>query len=78
MHDSESDTFNPINKNDEFCKSLKKIGIDAQTKQIDTDDVEKGNYYSKHYTHTPAMVTNHGTIQLKSSNIDVVQIIQKG
>lgn len=78
MHDSESDISHPVNKNEEFCESLKKIGIDAQIKAIDTDEIEKENYYSKHYTNTPAMVTNHGTIKLKSTNIDVVQVIQKG
>lgn len=78
MHDSESDTFHPMNKNEEFCESLKKIGLDAEAKQIDTDEIEKENYYSKHFTHTPAMVTNHGIVKLKGSNIDVVQIIQKG
>jgi hypothetical protein len=78
MHDSESDTSHPVNKNEEFCESLKKIGIDAEARQIDADEIEKENYYSRHYSHTPVMVTNHGTIKLKGSNIDVVQIIQKG
>lgn len=78
MHDSESDTYHPENKNEEFCESLKKIGVSAESQQIDTDEIEQENYYSKHYTHTPAMVTNHGTIKLTNSNIDVVQIIQKG
>jgi hypothetical protein len=78
MHDSESDTFHPMNKNEEFCESLKKIGIDAEAKPIDTDEIEKENYYSDNFTNTPAMVTNHGIIILKGLNIDVVQIIQKG
>jgi hypothetical protein len=78
MHDSESDISHPVNKNEEFCESLKKIGIDAETKLIDTDEIEKENYYSKYYTNTPAMVTNHGIIKLKSTNIDVVQVIQRG
>jgi len=78
MHDSESDTIHLVNKNEEFCESLKKIGLDAKANQIDTDEVEKENYYSRHYSHTPLMVTNHGTITLKGTNIDVVQIIQKG
>ena len=78
MHDSESDTFHPMNKNVEFSQSLKQIGVDAEPKLIDTDEVEKENYYSKNYSHTPSMVTNHGTIVLKGTNIDVVQIIQKG
>jgi hypothetical protein len=78
MHDSESDTFHPLNKNVEFSQSLKKIGVDAEAKEIDTDEVEKESYYSKHFSHSPSMITNHGTIALKGSNIDIVQIIQKG
>jgi hypothetical protein len=78
MHDSESDTFHPTNKHEEFCESLKKIGVDAEAKPIDTEEIEKENYYSKNFTHSPAMVTNHGIIKLKGSNIDEVQIIQKG
>lgn len=78
MHDSESDNSHPVNKNEEYCESLKKIGIDATANKIDTDEAEKENYYSRHYSHTPTMVTNHGTISLKGTNIDVVQIIQKG
>ncbi|CUR51548.1 conserved protein of unknown function [Nitrosotalea devaniterrae] len=78
MHDSESDTFHPVNKNEEYSEMLKKIGIDAKANPIDTDDTEKENFYSRHYSNTPVMVTNHGTITLKGSNIDVVQIIQKG
>ena len=78
MHDSESDTFHPMNKNEEFCETLKKIGVDAEARQTDTDEIEKENCYSNNFTNTPSMVTNHGIIKLKGSNIDIVQIIQKG
>jgi hypothetical protein len=78
MHDSESDTFLPTSIGKEFCESLKKIGVNAEVKQIDTDELESGDYYSKDFTNTPAMVTNHGVIQIIGSNIDVVQVIQKG
>lgn len=78
MHDSESDMSHPMNKNEEYCLSLKKIGIDAEAKPLDTDEAEKENYYSKYFTNSPAMVTNHGVIKLKGSNIDEVQIIQRG
>lgn len=78
MHDSEQDTFQQLNKNEEFCESLKKIGIDAESLQIDTEEVEKGNYYSRHFSNTPVMVTNHGVVKLKGSNVDLIQIIQKG
>jgi hypothetical protein len=77
MHDSEPDMFHPMNKNEEYCESLKKIGIDAEAKPLDTD-VEKEDYYSKYFANSPAMVTNHGVIKLKGSNIDEVQIIQRG
>ena len=78
MHDSESDVYQPVNKNEEYCESLKKIGINAEAKPLDMDKVEQENYYSKHFTNSPAMVINHGIITLKGSNIDEVQIIQKG
>jgi hypothetical protein len=78
MHDSEPDTYQPINKQEEFCKLLKKIGVDAETKLIGVIEQEKGDYFSKHFVNTPAMVTNHGIVQIKGSNIDLVQIIQKG
>ena len=78
MHDSESDTFPQISKSEEFCDLIEKIGVNAEVKQIGSDEVEKGDYYSKHFTHSPAMVTNHGCVKLKGSNIDIVQIIQKG
>ncbi len=78
MHDSESDTFQPVNKNVEFSQSLKQIGVDAEAKEIDTDEIEKESCYSKYFSSTSSMVTNLGTIALKGSNIDIVQIIQKG
>ena len=78
MHDSESDMSYPINKNEEFCNSLKKIGVDAEAKPLDVDKTEKENCYSKYFTNSPAMVTNHGIIKLRGSNIDEVQIIQRG
>jgi hypothetical protein len=78
MHDSEQDTFVQKNKNELFCDLLEEIGIESEAKEIGTDEVEKGDYYSKSFTHSPIMVTNHGCIKIKNANIDVVQIIQKG
>ena len=78
MHDSESDTIHLVNKHEEYCESLKKIGITAEAKLLDMDEMEKEDYYSKNFTNSPAMVTNHGIITLKGSNIDEVQIIQRG
>jgi len=78
MHDSEPDTFTQISKREEFCGLLEKIGVQAEVKQIDSDEIEKGDCYSKQFTHSPAMVTNHGCVKIKNSNIDIVHIIQKG
>ncbi|MGI0082905.1 MAG: hypothetical protein ACREAF_06475 [Nitrosopumilaceae archaeon] len=78
MHDSEGETIVLKTKPEQFCDLLQHIGIQAEAKEIATDEVEKGDYYSRYFTQTPRMVTNKGCAVIKSSNIDVVQIIQKG
>ncbi len=78
MHDSESDTFVLQSWPEKFSDMLKKIGVDSESKQIGTDDVEKSDYYSRYFSHTPRMMTNKGCLDVKGSNIDVIQIIQKG
>ena len=57
---------------------LKEIGVDSEPKEIGTDDVEKGDYYSRYFAHTARMITNRGCLDVKNSNIDTIQIIQKG
>ena len=78
MHDSELDTFVLQSWPEKFSDMLKKIGVDSKLKQIGTDDVEKGDYYRRYFSHTPRMMTNKGCLDVKNSNIDVIQIIQKG
>ena len=78
MHDSEPDTFVLQSWPEKFSDMLKKIGVDSESKQIGTDDVEKGDYYSRYFSQTPRMVTNKGCLVVTNSNIDVIQIIQKG
>jgi hypothetical protein len=78
MHDSESDTFVLQSWPEKFSSMLKTIGVDSELKLIGTDDVEKGDYYSRYFSQTPRMITNKGCLDVKSSNIDVIQIIQKG
>lgn len=78
MHDTEEETFVPKTMPEKFCELLEKIGIQAQAKEIATDAVEKGDYYGRLFSNTPYIVTNKGCVEIKSSNIDVVQIIQKG
>jgi len=78
MHDEEGDTFVLKTWPEKFCDMLKEIGVDSQSKEIGTDDVEKDDYYSRYFAQTPRMITNRGCLDVKNSNIDVIQIIQKG
>ncbi|RNJ75594.1 MAG: hypothetical protein D9C04_07345 [Nitrosopumilus sp. B06] len=78
MHDEEPDTFVYKTWPEKFSDMLGEIGVDSEAKEIGTDDVELGDYYSRYFAQTPRMVTNRGCIGVKDSNIDVVQIIQKG
>ncbi len=78
MHDSESDTIVLKSYPQKFCDILSEIGVEAISKEIATDKVEEGEYYSRCFTQTPRMVTNKGCLEVKKSNIDVIQIIQKG
>jgi len=78
MHDSEPDTFVYQTWPEKFSVMLKNIGIDSQSKEIGSDEIEKGDYFSRYFSQTPRMVTNKGCLDVKNSNIDVIQIIQKG
>ena len=78
MHDTEPDTFVLQSWPEKFSDMLKEIGVDSESKEIGTDPVEIGDYYSRYFAHTARMITNRGTLDVKNSNIDVIQIIQKG
>ncbi len=78
MHDTEPDTFVYKTWPERFSDMLKEIGVDSESKEIGTDDVEKGDYYSRYFAQTPRMITNRGCLDVKGSNIDVIQIIRKG
>ena len=78
MHDSEPDTLVLKTFPQRYSEFLTKIGIDSAPKEIATDEVEKGDYYSRCFSQTPRMVTNKGCLEVKNTNIDVIQIIQKG
>ena len=79
MHDTESDTIVYQSWPEKFADMLKEIGVDSESKEIGTDEIENDDdYYSRYFAQTPRMVTNRGCIDVKNSNIDVIQIIQKG
>ena len=78
MHDSESDTFVCKTWPEKFKDMLSEIGVESEAREIASVDVESGDYYSRYFSQTPRMVTNKGCLELKTTNIDVIQIIQKG
>ncbi len=78
MQDTESDTFVYKTWPEKFVDMLSEIGVESEAKEIATVDLESGDYYSRYFSQTPRMVTNKGCLEIKNSNIDVIQIIQKG
>ena len=78
MHDTESETFVIQSMPEKFSDMLKEIGISSKPKEISTDDVENDDYYSRVFSQTTRMVTNKGCLDVTGTNIDVIQITQKG
>ena len=78
MHDSETETFVIKSEPEKFSDMLKEIAIDSTPKEIATDDVEHDDYYSRVFSQTTRMITNKGCLDVNGTNIDVIQIIQKG
>ncbi len=78
VQDTESDTFVYKTWPEKFSDMLSEIGVESVAQEIATVDLESGDYYSRYFTQTPRMVTNKGCVEVKNSNIDLVQIIQKG
>jgi hypothetical protein len=78
MHDAELDTFVYKTWPEKYRDMLSKIGVESVAKDISTVDLESGDFYSRYFSQTPRMVTNKGCLEIKNTNIDVIQIIQKG
>jgi len=78
MHDAELDTFVYKTWPEKYRDMLSKIGVESVAKDISTVDLEGGDFYSRYFSQTPRMVTNKGCLEIKNTNIDVIQIIQKG
>ena len=66
MHDSESDTIVLKTYPQRLSEILSKISIESNPKDIGTDEIEKGDYYSRYFTQTPRMVTNKGCLEIKN------------
>jgi hypothetical protein len=79
MHDAESDTFVYETWPEKVAHMLKEIGVDSIPKDVGTDSVEKAkDYYGRNFSQATRMISNRGCVELKNSNINVIQIIQKG
>ena len=79
MHDTETDTFVLETWPQKISHMLGEIGVDAEPKEVGSTNIEKSkDYYGRNFSQTPRMVTNRGCVELKNSNIDAIQIIQKG
>ena len=69
MEDSEPETIVIKNWPEKFSDILNEIG---------EGEVEKGDYYSRCFSQTTRMITNKGSLKISGTNIDAVQVIQKG
>ena len=78
MHDDEPDTFVIKSETEKFSEMLNEIAVDSTPKEIATDDVENDDYYSRVFSQSTRMLTNKGCLDVTGTNIDVIQIIQKG
>ena len=78
MEDSEPETIVIKNWPEKFSDMLNEIGIIATPNEIGEGEVEKGDYYSRCFSQTTRMITNKGSLKVSGTNIDSVQIIQKG
>ncbi len=78
MHDTEPETFVIKTEPQQFSEKLAEIGVESTPKEIGTDAIESGDFFSRYFSQAPRMITNRGCLEPKNCNIDVIQIIQKG
>ena len=78
MHDDEPDTVRLATWPERVAEMLGEAGVEARPNDIGSGEFESGDYYSRYFVPTPRMVTNRGSLELAGTNIDAVQIIQKG
>lgn len=78
MQDSESDTIILQTWPEKIVDMLKAIGVESKPIDVGTLDIERADYYSRYFSQTPRMVTNRGCVEVEGTNIDLIQIIQKG
>jgi hypothetical protein len=75
--DGETETVKLMKLNEVFAFEIQKAGINAEAVPIGSLQLEKEEYYNNDLGRRPRIVTNKGCIKLKSSAIDLIQIIQR-
>lgn len=78
MHDDEPDTVRLETWPERVAEMLARIGVSAAPNEVGSGEYESGDYYSRYFVPTARMVTNRGSLEVSGSNIDAVQIVQKG
>ena len=78
MHDTEPETFVIKTEPQLFSEKLAEIGIESTPKDIGSDEIESGDFFSRYFSQATRMITNRGCLEPKNCNIDVIHIIQKG
>ena len=78
MHDDEPDTVRLTTWPERVAEMLGRIGVEASPNEVGAGEYESGDYYSRYFVPTARMVTNRGSLEVAGSNIDAVQIVQKG
>ncbi|WOV92983.1 MAG: hypothetical protein R1F52_07750 [Candidatus Nitrosoabyssus spongiisocia] len=78
MQDDESDTINLKTQSEIFADYLSNISVKSTPNKLGTSYVENDEYFARTFTQAPRMITNHGTLDIQNSNIDIIQILQKG
>ncbi len=65
MHDDEPETFVLKTEPQKYCDLLAEIGIDAKAKDVGTDQVESGDFFSRYFPQATRMITNRGCLELR-------------
>ena len=78
MQVDESDTINLKTQSEIFAEHLSDISVKATPNKLGMSSVENDEYFGRTFTQAPRMITNRGTLDVQDSNIDVIQILQKG
>ncbi len=78
MQVDESDTINLKTQSEIFAEHLSDISVKSIPNKLGMSSAENDEYFGRTFTQAPRMITNHGTLDVQNSNIDVIQILQKG